>query len=210
APKDWSAARVTAFVDGPRQGELEKAELTFGGGTLNYNVTYVDWVGLPLEIVGVGGNCKAAEHTTGCYAKEREITSGCPESFLKQGKRCVAARSYCLDGANQGSTYCHALDGTIASCNGCSGGSTTNAYACNGPYQNDPRMCAALNRGMTGQPDSANDALYYKSPPFNTYAKWVHEVCPNIYAFPYDDWQGKGGFRSCSGDEVRITFCPSG
>jgi hypothetical protein len=43
------------------------------------------------------------------------------------------------------------------------------------------------------------------------YAKWVHEVCPGIYAFSYDDWLSHGGFRDCmDGSEVRITFCPGG
>jgi hypothetical protein len=210
APKEWSAARVTAFVDGPQKGELEKAEITIGGGTLNYNVTYVDWVGLPLEIVGVGGNCTAAQDTTGCYAKENQILTGCPESFLLQGKKCVSARSYCLDPANQGAAYCHALDSAIASCSACPAATTPEVYACSGPYGQEPRMCAALNRGMTSDPDNANAALYYKSPPYNTYSKWVHQVCPNIYGFSYDDWQSHGGFRSCSGGELRITFCPSG
>lgn len=210
APQEWSAARVTAYSNGPRQGELEKAELTFSGGTLNYNVTYVDWVGLPLEIAGVGGNCNAAEHTTGCYAKESQILTGCPEPFLLQGKQCIAPRSYCLNAANQGSAYCHALDSAIAACPSCGGGTTTDVYACTGPYQQNPRYCAALNRAMTQDPDNANSTLYYQHPPFNTYSKWVHQVCPNIYAFPYDDWQAHGGFRSCSGVELRITFCPSG
>jgi hypothetical protein len=71
-------------------------------------------------------------------------------------------------------------------------------------------MCAALNRGMTRDPDNANASLYYKNPPYNTYSKWVHDVCPDIYAFSYDDWQSHGGFRACSGNELRITFCPSG
>jgi hypothetical protein len=210
APTEWSASRVTAYVDGPGQGELEKAEMTFSGGTLNYNVTYVDWVGLPLEIIGYGGNCTAAQDTTGCYAKQSQILSGCPEPFLLQGKKCMAARSYCLAPANQGAAYCHALDSAIASCSDCPGGATPDVYACSGPYAQNPRMCAALNRGMTSDPDNSNAALYYQKPPFNTYSKWVHEVCPNIYGFPYDDWQSHGGFRSCNGTELRITFCPSG
>ena len=210
APNEWSAARVTAYVDGPRQGELEKAEMTLTGGVLNFNVTYVDWVGLPLQIVGVGGNCSAAADTTGCYATQATINNGCPEGFLKQGKKCLSARTFCLDPANQGNSYCHALDGAIASCSSCGGGTTTEAYACSGTYSQNPRMCAALNRGMVNDPDDANASLYYQHGPYNTYSKWVHSVCPNIYAFSYDDWLAQGGFRACSGDELRITFCPSG
>jgi hypothetical protein len=210
APNTWTSARVTAFGTGPRAGELEKAELTFGGGTLNYNVTYVDWVGLPLEVVGAGGTCTAAASTTACYARQADLTTGCPESFLRQGRQCISARTYCANPVNQGSAYCHVLDGAIASCPFCAKDSTANVYMCAGLYANDPRGCAALNRGMVSAPDNANASLYYQSPPYNTYAKWVHQVCPDIYAFPYDDWLGHGGFRSCNGDEVRVTFCPRG
>ena len=177
---------------------------------LNFNVTYVDWVGLPLEIKGIGGNCTAANATTGCYAQESRVTSGCPEGFLRDGKKCLSARTYCLNPVNQGSAYCHALDGAIRSCPNCFGGTTGDVYACAGPYAEQPRMCAALNRGMVTSPDNGNSSLYYQNGPYNTYSKWVHQVCPDIYAFSYDDWLSQGGFRACSGDELRITFCPSG
>lgn len=210
APNTWPAARVTAYGTGPRNGELEKAEMTFGGGTLNYNVTYVDWVGLPLEVVGAGGSCTAAAHTTACYQRQADLTNGCPESFLRQGKQCISARTYCANPVNQGNAYCHALDGIIASCAGCAKDTTANVYMCANRYANDPRWCAALNRGMTSAPDDANASRYYQSPPYNTYAKWVHQVCPDIYAFSYDDWLSHGGFRACNGDELRVTFCPRG
>jgi hypothetical protein len=210
APTEWTAARVTAYSQGPRQGEIEKAEITITGGVLNYNVTYVDWVGLPLEIVGLGGDCNAADSTTGCYAPMSDILSGCPETFLLDANRCLAPRSYCLNPANQANAFCHALDGAIASCAQCPAATTPEVYACNGPYTNEARWCAALNRGMVSDPDNADQGLYYQTAPYNTYAKWVHQVCPNIYAFPYDDWLSHGGFRACAGNEIRITFCPSG
>jgi hypothetical protein len=210
APNEWSAARVTAYGDGPRQNELDKAEFTFTGGVLNFNVTYVDWVGLPLEIVGVGGNCTASADTTGCYAREDQVNTTCPQSFLHQGKKCLSARTYCLDPNNQGTAYCHKLDSAIANCPSCPKASTPEVFACSGAYAENPRWCAALNRAMTGDPDNGNSSLYYQNGAYNDYAKWVHQVCPDIYAFSYDDWLGHGGFRACSGDEVRVTFCPSG
>jgi hypothetical protein len=210
APATWSAARVTAYAEGPREGEIEKAEMTIGGGLLNYNITYVDWVGLPMEITAQGEGCHAEQHTTGCYAKQSEVLAGCPEDFLRQGNRCLAARSYCLNAANHGTSYCQALDAAIASCAACPHASTPEVYACSGPYSGEPRLCAALNRGMTSDPDNRDSALFYQNPPYNSYAKWVHEVCPGIYAFSYDDWLEEGGFRSCRGDELRITFCPAG
>jgi hypothetical protein len=64
---------------------------------------------------------------------------------------------------------------------------------------------------MTSDPDNPNGNLFYKTAPYNTYAKWIHQICPGIYAFSYDDWLSQGGFRDCAGGtEVRLTFCPSG
>jgi hypothetical protein len=66
---------------------------------------------------------------------------------------------------------------------------------------------------MLDDPDNGDISLYYKTPPFNTYAWWVHGVCPGIYAFPYDDYgkSNESGFHSCTGGtQLNITFCPSG
>ena len=218
APRSWSAARVTAFAGGPRSGEIDKAEMTFAPSgalaSLNYNITYVDWVGLPMRIAGAGGACDAS-HVVGCLVPHGQLTAGCP-AHLRDGDRCQSARSYCLDPNRQGESYCHALDGAIADCAanvpGCgayAAATTPEAYACSGLLSEEPRLCAALNRGMLSAPDSANASDYYVTPPYNTYAKWVHEVCPGIYAFSYDDWLAHGGFRSCVGSELRITFCPA-
>ena len=66
---------------------------------------------------------------------------------------------------------------------------------------------------MLSNPDSTDTSLYYKNGPFNAYAKWVHDTCPGIYAFPYDDYPsgaGESGFRSCTADRLDVTFCPGG
>jgi hypothetical protein len=215
-PKVWAAARVNAF-SGPNDAEpRDKAELTFyhnngdGKDHVSYNVTYVDWLGLPIEVTSLGGACNAAEHTTGCSVPASEVLKGCPQGFLQANDRCLSPRTYCLTG-HQNEPYCKKLDQAIASCATCPKGSTTEAYACSGPFANEPRMCAALNRGMVSAPDNPDENAYYENPPFNDYAKWVHEVCPGIYAFSYDDWLSHGGYRDCAGGtEVRITFCPGG
>lgn len=210
-PSEWPAARVTAYKDGPGAGEIEKAEMTVSGGQLNYNVTYVDWVGLPMEIVGVGGDCNEDAHTTGCYAPLDELLEGCPEPLLTDDGRCLSPRSYCWDEEKQQSdAFCKHLDSAIAACADCPTGSTFNVYACNGPYQEEPRLCAALNRGMAHDPDNKDPSAYYQNPPYNEYAKWSQSNCPGIYSFSYDDANDQGGFRSCQGDELRITFCPGG
>lgn len=220
APKQWEAARITAYADSARTEELDKAEMTFveKDSVLNYNVTYVDWVGLPLEMLSRGGgpDCKKV----GCYVPEAEVLTGCPDGLL-DGKRCLAARTHCLGGKNAGQPYCQALDAEVArcatskaGCEGALGNDTANAYACDAFFSESPIWCAALNRGMLDDPDSKDTSAYYKKAPYNTYAKWVHDVCPGIYAFAYDDYPANAevsGFHACAqGKELEVTFCPGG
>ncbi len=225
APQNWSAARVTAYTDGPRVTETDKVEMTLvnnndaSGEVLNYNVTYVDWLALPVEIVsrGAGSDCKPV----GCYIPQSSVTNGCPDGLL-DGKKCQSARSYCLDPTNQAQPYCSALDGEIqkcaqmnSDCAGAAGSTTPEVYACSGSFfSQSPKWCAALNRHTLASPDSTDTSTYYQTAPYNTYAKWVHDSCPGIYAFPYDDYpstSGESGFHSCTqGQELDITFCPKG
>jgi hypothetical protein len=219
APQIWSAARITAYDGGPRTGEVEKAEMTFdAAGVLNYNVTYVDWLGLPIEIESEGGGSDCLP--TGCYVPHAQVLTGCPDGLLT-GNRCLSANIYCMNPANQSGELCHRLDTEIAycassqaECAGASGASTGNAYSCSGWFASSPKWCAALNRGMVDDPDSTNLTAYYTNEPYNTYAQWVHQVCPGIYAFAYDDYPSnvnESGFHACSsGQELRVTFCPAG
>jgi hypothetical protein len=117
APKQWSASRITAYLDGPRDNEIEKVEMTFvdqpEGVILNYNLTYVDWVGLPVEIEGLGdgGDCKPA----GCYAPRSDVLSGCPAGLL-DGSKCRSLGGYCMNAAHQGEAICTKLDGEVERC----------------------------------------------------------------------------------------------
>jgi hypothetical protein len=219
APATWSAARVTAYRDGPRQGEIDKAEMTLADSgelvSLNYNITYVDWVGLPMRLAGAGGEC-GDPGLVECAVPYAELRNGCPDPLV-EGDVCTSPRSYCLNQAHQGEAFCHALDAEIArcvnevaGCGGHAGATTAHVYACSNSFGEAPRLCAALNRGMLDAPDDADTTKFYLNDPYNTYAKWVHDVCPGIYAFSYDDWLSQGGFRSCRGSELRITFCPAG
>jgi hypothetical protein len=225
APDSWPAARVTAYAAAPNsqgqpQQELDKVEMTLGNKTINYNVTYVDWLALPVEMIsyGTGSDCKPV----GCYVPVSDVLQGCPTG-LTGGRRCMSAGAFCSQAANQASAYCHALDGKIAECAqdaqkypGCAGagGATTpQVYGCSGFFGGSPKWCAALNRGMIHDPENGTISLYYKTPPFNTYSQWVHTVCPGIYAFPYDDYgkTNESGFHACSGGtQLDITFCPAG
>ena len=218
APKQWEAARITAYGDEAHKDELDKVEMTFvaDNDVLNYNVTYVDWVTLPMEMIARGtGDCKKV----GCYVPEAGVLAGCPDGLL-DGKRCQAARTYCFGGNNDDQPYCHALDAQVQSCAtqaGCEAAAddnTANAYACDKFFGTSPKWCAAVNRGMLDDPDNKDTKAYYQKAPYNTYSKWVHQVCPGIYAFAYDDYPPnaeESGFHACNGGkELEITFCPAG
>jgi hypothetical protein len=244
-PASWPGARVNAYwVDPTTAGAdpqaFDKVELTVGGGSMNYNITYVDYLALPVRMEAIGPSCtKTAtfDPAVACAVPVGMVLSGCPAGLL-DGRRCLSAGLYCSIGANQTSAFCHALDGTLQSCETANpgtcgiasqlGNGTPQVYGCSGYFDSQPancsppsttchldgnEWCAALNRGMLAAPTSADTTLYYTMPPYNPYAKWVHETCPGIYAFPYDDFPstaGAGGFRSCTADRIDITFCPGG
>lgn len=241
-PAEWPAGRVNAFwLDPVTNPEAhDKVEMTVTGGVMNYNITYVDWVGLPAEMVAVGPECQPTpdfDPEVGCHVPRDQLLEGCPDD-LRSGDRCLSAGLYCSDAQHQDLPYCHALDEPIAACaamhpDTCGvaaqlGDSTRHVYSCAGYFDSQPpnctpaseachlegnKWCAALNRGMLADPESPDVAAYYQSPPFNTYAKWVHDTCPGIYAFAYDDYPanaGESGFRACKADRLDITFCPAG
>jgi len=219
---------------------FDKVELTIGSGVMNYNITYVDYLALPARMEAIGPSCAKTgtfDPAVACAVPVGQILNGCPAGLL-DGKRCLSAGLYCSVGANRAGAFCHALDTTLQSCemqnaSTCGvasqlGNGTPEVYSCAGYFDSQPpncspasttchldgnKWCAALNRGMLAQPTSTNTALYYQTAPYNTYAKWVHDTCPGIYAFPYDDYPsvaGESGFRSCTADRLDITLCPGG
>jgi hypothetical protein len=215
----FGSARVTVYRDGSMSTPAQFVELNYGNGQLGYNVSYVDFLGLPVEVAASCG-------TTACYAPLATLLDGCP-SNLRQGDRCVSPRSWCA-GANAGSAYCHALDATaqaalqLPECQtdlaayraqyGANApiGATPSVYACTDFWSASPFCCAVVNRGVVGATDPSDYCGYYQTTPYNTYAKWVHEKCPVIYAFPYDDAEGQSGYHQCAAKEIRITWCPGG
>jgi hypothetical protein len=217
---DWPFAWIDAFLDGPQQNRIERAELTFFPGTyVSYKLGYIDGIGLPmqLEAVGPGADCKPV----GCYATQAQIIAGCPDGLLV-GKRCLAAGEYCKDPANADEPYCHVLDAAIAQCvastPGCAdaaGASTAHAYRCDKGFGDKPELCAAVNRGMLAAPSNADEAAFYVAAPHNSYAAWLHGICPGLMAFPYDDANLlEDSFHTCvdgdGGTQLNITFCPAG
>ncbi|HKY39844.1 MAG TPA: beta-1,3-glucanase family protein [Polyangiaceae bacterium] len=217
---DWPFAYIDAFLDGPEQNLIARAEVTFfPGNYVSYRLNYNDGIGLPMELhaIGPGADCKPVA----CYATQAQIMSECPEGLLS-GKRCLSAGEYCKDAANAEKPYCHALDAAIAQCAatvpGCAdaaGATTAQAYNCGGPFGDKPQLCAAVNRGTLSDPASANEAAFFATSPHNSYAAWLHRICPGLSAFPYDDANiTDDGFHTCidpeGGTQLNVTFCPAG
>ncbi len=217
---DWPFAWLTAYSDGPQQTLIDRAELTlFPAGLTSYRLAYIDGIGLPMELVaiGQGSDCQRI----GCYATQAQIVAQCPSGLLS-GKRCLSAGSYCKDPANFGQPVCHVLDRPIetcvngvAGCQDAAGASTANVYNCDQGFGDKPALCAALNRGVLSAPDNADSTAFYGSQPHNSYAAWLHGICPGLNAFPYDDAQTHDdAFHACksagNSSQLNITFCPAG
>jgi hypothetical protein len=218
---DWPFAWVTAYLDGPQMNMIARAELNlFPAGLLSYRLGYIDGIALPMELQGIGpgADCKRV----GCYVPQARIVAECPDGLLS-GKRCSSPGSYCQDAANASKPYCHALDAAIAKCAasvaGCqdtAGATTGNVYRCDKAFGDKPNLCAALNRGMVDDPTNTNLGSYYAKPPYNSFAAWLHDICPGLTAFPYDDAQtSEDSYHLCQGPannstQLNITFCPAG
>ncbi|WP_143177947.1 beta-1,3-glucanase family protein [Cystobacter ferrugineus] len=239
APSNYPSGRVSAYRTLPSPSsprELEKAEFTLGpdgNGVQNiyYNLTYVDHVGLPMQISTVGNNgCSMAQCNKSYSALSSAIANACPDGLrynMGGGTICLAPRSFCLDGEyasdpRRGSV-CNRLDSEIARCASkypgqCNPGSakTPQVYACSAPFfDQSAKWCSAITRGMVDNPDSTNVAQYYNTgKPYNQYAKWVHDQCGAVYSFAYDDYPmaaNQAGFYTCNGGrQLNVTFCPAG
>jgi hypothetical protein len=76
-----------------------------------------------------------------------------------------------------------------------------------------PVLRGAQPRGAERARPATPPSAFYQSPPFNTYAQWVHAKCPGIDAFPYDDYgsTNQSSDHTCSGaTQLNVTFCPRG
>ncbi len=209
APGEWLTGQVLAYGSGPGEVLLHSLSLSVSSGVSYFGLQYIEQFALPVEISAYGGSCTSIAHTRRCAARESAVST-CPEAFLKGDARCASPSSYCLAPPNQNAPYCHALDTAIKSCSGCPAGSTLDVYAGTGAYATEARLAAALNRGMTAKPDSKDQTLFYQQPPFNTYAKWLHGLCPTAIAFSHDDFgAAQTPYPACTASEIRITFCPA-
>lgn len=193
---------------------------------LNVNLSHVDWVGLPVEVKGVGTSPSCT--ITGCYHPFDSLLTGCPTQLLDtaQGK-CHAPNWYC--GAHADEDFCKTLmasaTNTLNTDPDCAAGkgrafAPNDVFGCAGFFggqggdvnKNGNACCAKVNRNYMGNATTQsrlNNCAFYKDQPYNVYAKWAHQQCPFIYAFAYDDVAEQSGFLTCDkGTEMDITYCP--
>ena len=229
APLTWTAARVYAYLQGPDgngnpQGQNDKMEMNFdnsnGVESLNTDMTYVDWLALPSQIQGIGSGSDCV--TVGCYVPYSQVLDGCPPSLLT-GHECLSAGGYCAGGNNGGDPFCHALDSQISTC--------ASEYSdCTPPgrshdrrrlllhrfvLQPEPRV---LRRAQSRRPQPtrrghSGERVLLRPRRSTPYSAWVHQTCPGIYAFPYDDYgsSNQSSDHTCSGaTQINITWCPQG
>jgi len=219
-------ANATAF---------DKVEMTvLSNGSMNYDITYVDYLALPSRITAGpdATNCTPSDSEVTCNVSVEQVLQRCPQGadfnlLDPTDNRCLSAGLYCSDTNNVDKSFCKLLDSQIAKCVGdpetypmCAdakdnGNTTPDVYACQKYFSTGPppdsnvgnQWCAALNRNTLDDPKNP-DATFYEGTAINQYAKWVHETCPGIYAFPYDDFLSQGGDRSCTTNRLDILFCP--
>ena len=215
---------MIAAPGGAGSVEAEFFELTADPGkALNYNLSFVDYMGLPMEINGKGPQPSCG--LTACYAPLAQLTAGCPTQLLDtKNAKCMSMYSYCSNAAHATEAFCTSLDqsaaNTLATDPMCkAGGSLAQAgsgakimgCATGSFWSGSPYCCAKVNRNATNGAgnDNTQNCTYYKTQPYNVYAAYSHSVCPYLYAFAYDDWNDQSGYHACAGGTgADITYCP--
>jgi hypothetical protein len=226
---DWPGlgGRMTVYEDTDNGYQINFFEMNADRKALNVNLSNVDWVGLPVEI----RSDTKTKCLTGCYQPLAKMLDGCPPQLLDAThKVCTAPKNWCANATNAKDPLCSALDaagaaiiatdpkcafpagaaaaGTGAAIYGCAGGPGGNLW------NQSAYCCAKANRGyLTDVNDPGNDntqnANYYKTMPYNTYAAYSQTMCPYIYSFAYDDYNDQSGIQGCIGaTEMDVTWCP--
>jgi hypothetical protein len=227
--------RITAYK-GAAPGtagntQIEFVEMNLGTGALNFNISYVDWVGLPVELKGIKADGTSCGHTA-CYVPYTNILDGCPTQLLNNTRRsCDAPTHFCgaADSTNGKTPFCTQLDAFAADAlvndakcaadlakagkTVATAGTGSAIFGCSSFWGGSPYCCAKVNRGVVGTmvtTPKENNCAYYAQQPYNPYAFWSQSRCPYVYAFAYDDVNDQSGFQTCAGGrELDITWCPN-
>jgi hypothetical protein len=182
----------------------------------NYNISYVDYVSLPVLMKGTGASCQPT-HCGFRYQDWIRALKECPTDLRNRHgdlATCTASYDYCItaEGAGPASydttrEYCTKMQAAHGSPGSAVYGGTFPQHPATDVGFWD--QVAAWNRGaVSGDSDESN---YYKQEPFNHYAGWIHDRlgCPRVYAFSTDDHQDKAGFVRCTADELSVVWCPN-
>ena len=182
-----------------------------GAFAQNYNISYVDYVSLPVSMKAVGQGC--AETRCGTrFADWKQALGACPTELRNQHGElatCMASYNYCItpDGAvtyDSTKPYCRKMqDAHGHPGSAIYGGTFPDRPATDVAFWD---TVAAWNRGTF--PGDATQANYYKTEPFNHYAAWIHQgLGCDVYAFSTDDHQDKAGFVRCVSDRLDVVWC---
>jgi hypothetical protein len=223
---DWpgGGGRISAYENSANGFQIAFIEFNAKkGGALNVDNSYVDWVGLPVEV----RNQNPSSCLTSCYQPYAHMMDGCPTQLLdKTHNVCVAPKNWCAEGNNYMDPICQlivtAAQGVVATDPKCAGGAgdvgamnAANLYGCGGPFWSGSSYCCAeATRGYkTDKNDPDNNMTqncnYYREMPFSTYSAYSQTICPFIYSFAYDDNNAQSGFVTCpNSTEMDVTFCP--
>ena len=178
-----------------------------GAWAQNYNISYVDYAGLPV-LMKAQGACRE----TSCPVRLEDwmtMLQHCPTELRNQDQglsTCMGSYIYCLGANDETQPYCRKM----RDAHGVAGSAV---YG--GVFPEHPSSdlafwdgVAAWNRGTT--PGDADDAHYYRTEPFNHYARWIHRElgCSDVYAFSTDDHQDKAGFVRCTSPVLNVVWCP--
>jgi hypothetical protein len=179
----------------------------------NYNISYVDYLALPVSMKAVGAKCSETVCGAGIADWTARLRS-CPTELRNQAGgvgTCMGSYNYCItaDGEATYDTtrpYCKKMQDA----HGYPGSAVYGGTFADHPAQ-DVRFwdgVAGWNRGVAA--GDAVDSNYYRTEPYNQYARWVHEElgCRNVYAFSTDDHQDKAGFVRCVSSQLDIVWCP--
>jgi hypothetical protein len=184
-----------------------------GGFAQNYNVSYVDYLSLPVAMRATGATC--AE--TRCAAPFERWTTRlgeCPTELrnrYEQLATCIGSYNHCITPAGAATRdttdpYCTKM----RDAHGFAGSAIYGGYFPDHPATEVAfwDSVAAWNRGTVA--GDADDDHYFKTEPYNHYARWIHEElgCRKVYAFSTDDHQDKAGFVRCVSPELNVVWCP--
>ena len=216
---DWpgGGGRITANLNSANGFNMAFIEFNAQKGkALNVDNSYVDWVGLPIEVKGND----TATCLTSCYQPYAHMMDGCPTQLIDAThKVCQAPKNWCGQGTNSKDPICTgivaAAMATAAADPKCNLGTDTaaNIYGCGGKWNNN-YCCAEVTRGYKTDVGDANgngtkNCNYYKQEPYSDYSAYSQKICPMIYSFAYDDWNNQSGIQTCPGvTEMDVTYCP--